>query len=155
MTIFPEPDNESPSTKLTIYNPADYPLPFDANTATRLLEFIEAGESVAFRDVEVVFTDEDGIVDINKTYLDRDYVTDIISFRLDEGETNEAIEGTLYCCAPRISEQSEEFDTESESEFLRIITHGLLHLTGYNDGTDEEKAHMTSLEDHYLQSLSH
>ena len=154
MTIFPDPDSESPSAKLTIHNPTDYKLPFDADSATRILELIEAGESVSFREVEIVFTDEDGIVVINKRYLERDYVTDIISFRLDEDETNESIEGTLYCCAPRIAEQSSEFDTDPESEFLRIITHGLLHLAGYNDTTDDEKTQMTSLEDHYLQSLS-
>jgi rRNA maturation RNase YbeY len=154
MTKFPDLDSESPSSKLAIYNPAEYPLPFDPDIAIQLLENIESGESVAFKYVEVVFTDEEGIVDINQTYLNRDYVTDIISFRLDDDESNHEIEGTLYCCAPRISEQSDEFDTTPESEFLRIIAHGLLHLTGYNDSTDEERRSMTSLEDRYLQSLN-
>jgi len=84
-------------------------------------------------------------------------VTDIISFRLDDenddNNSDQSIEGTLYCCAPRIAEQSAEFDADTKTEFLRVIVHGLLHLTGYDDQTESDKEKMTSLENHYLQSL--
>jgi rRNA maturation RNase YbeY len=154
MTKFPEPDIDSSSPKLEIFNPSGYTLPFQESDAQTLLDLIEKGESVQFNSVEIVFTDESGIIEINSEYLNRDYVTDIISFRLDDDDSNQAIEGTLYCCAPRIAEQSGEFNSDPESEFLRIIVHGLLHLTGYDDQTDSDKSAMTLLEDKYLQSLS-
>ena len=154
MTKFPEPDIDSSSPKLEIFNPSGYTLPIQESDAQKLLELVEKGESVQFNSVEIVFTDESGIIEINSEYLNRDYVTDIISFRLDDDDSNQAIEGTLYCCAPRIAEQSGEFDSDPESEFLRIIVHGLLHLIGYDDQTDSDKSAMTLLEDKYLQSLS-
>ena len=155
MTKFPEPDIDSSSPKLEIFNPSGYALPIQESDAQKLLELVEKGESVQFNSVEIVFTDESGIIEINSEYLKRDYVTDIISFRLDDDDSNQAIEGTLYCCAPRIAEQSGEFDSDPESEFLRIIVHGLLHLIGYDDQTDSDKSAMTLLEDKYLQSLSY
>lgn len=154
MTTFPEPDSAASTHKLDFFNPSGHPLPFEEYDAASLLKQIEAGESVFYHSVEVVFTDEAGIIDINTEYLNRDYVTDIISFRLDDDGCNKSIEGVLYCCAPRISEQSAEYGSDPETEFLRVIVHGLLHLTGYNDQTGSEKDSMTSLEDHYLQTLS-
>ena len=157
MTKFPEPDTGNGTPKLEIFNPSDYPLPFKEPEILACVQQIESGESVRFRTVEVVFTDEDEIVDINSEYLGRDYVTDIISFRLDDenddNNSDQSIEGTLYCCAPRIAEQSAEFDADTKTEFLRVIVHGLLHLTGYDDQTESDKEKMTSLESHYLQSL--
>ena len=159
MTKFPEPDPGNAPPKLEIFNPTGYSLPFNESELLACLHQIESRESVRFRNVEIVFTDEDGIVDINSEYLGRDYVTDIISFRLDDEnhdngiDSNQSIEGTLYCCAPRIEEQSAEFEADTKTEFLRIIIHGLLHLTGYDDQTESDKEKMTSLENHYLQSL--
>lgn len=101
--------------------------------------------------LELVYVTEENIIKINREFLDRAYVTDIISFRYDEDKTNAAIEGTLYCCAPRIQEQSEEFAESEEQEFKRIFIHGLLHLIGYEDGSKEQKKKMTSLENKYLK----
>lgn len=151
---FPEPAGGDSLSKIEIFNPTEHTLPFRESDAAFLLEQIESGESVHFHSVEIVFTDEAGIIDINTKYLSRDYITDIISFRLDEDESDQSIEGTLYCCAPRIAEQSAEYGSEPETEFLRVIVHGLLHLAGYDDQTEADKAAMTSREDHYLQTLS-
>jgi rRNA maturation RNase YbeY len=93
--------------------------------------------------------DEDEIVRINKEHLDRDYVTDIITFRYDESDAD-AIEGTMFCCAPRIAEQAEEFNESRKREFLRIYIHGLLHLIGYEDKSDQQKKEMTAKEETYL-----
>jgi len=154
MTKFPEPENSESQSTLEIFNPSGHVLPFKESDVNSILKHVEKRESVHFHSVELVFTDEAGIIDINSEYLNRDYVTDIISFRLDDDSSNQSIEGTLYCCAPRIAEQSEEFDSTPKTEFLRIIVHGLLHLVGYNDQSDTDKEKMTSLEDHYLQILS-
>ena len=154
MTKFPEPDTLDNSPKLEIFNPSEYTLPFTKDDALSLLELIEKEESVQYHSVEIIFTDEKWIIEINSKYLNRDYVTDIISFRMDDDDSNQSIEGVLYCCAPRIAEQSAEYDSNPESEFLRVIVHGLLHLIGYNDQTESDKSEMTAKEDHYLKSLS-
>lgn len=151
--MFPDPDSSDKLPELAVYNPSGHSLPFRSELIPKLLHFIESGENAAFSSLEIVFVDEDEIVRINTEYLERDYVTDIISFRYDEDESNSAIEGTLYCCAPRIEEQSREHKTKSEEEFLRVVAHGLLHLTGYNDQTEPDKKKMTELEDKYLKAV--
>tara|TARA_R110000868_G_scaffold341432_2_gene602282 strand:+ start:202 stop:600 length:399 start_codon:yes stop_codon:yes gene_type:complete len=116
----------------------------------KVFEFVAKHEKVTFELVETAYVDEQEIARINKEFLKRDYVTDIISFRYDEDASNTKIEGTLYCCLPRIIDQAKEFGEVPEKECLRILIHGLLHLIGYEDQSDQEKKEMTRLEDLYL-----
>ena len=144
---------EATDHPLQIFNTSGFNLPFKESEAAFLLDTISSEQQVNFAFVEVVFVDEKEIVRINKEFLERDYVTDIISFRYDEDTSNMEIEGTLYCCASRISEQASEFNQPPNREFLRIIVHGLLHLCGYEDATPDEKKEMTRLEDHFLSLI--
>ena len=138
---------------IQVFNQADTPLPFENNLLTDVAQQVAEHEECSFNFIEVVYVDEPKIIEINKEHLDRDYVTDIISFRYDDSETNEGIEGTLFCCAPRITEQAQEFGESEQREFLRIYIHGLLHLTGYEDQSSESKEQMTSKEDFYLRII--
>lgn len=145
------------SSILQIFNESDVKIPLNKARATSILKLISEAERVGFNLVELVYVDEQEIVRLNKEHLNRYYVTDIISFRYDEGQENgdnSAIEGTLYCCAPRIAEQSAEFKEPVEREFQRIFIHGLLHLAGYEDSSKEEKARMTDLENKYLKQIA-
>ncbi|MFP8488447.1 rRNA maturation RNase YbeY [Gracilimonas sp. Q87] len=136
---------------LQSFNESSVNVPLDQPTAQKILSLIEVHEKVVYSFVELVYVDEEEIIRINNEHLDRDYVTDIISFRYDEeSDGDQEIEGTLFCCAPRIKEQAQEFGESAEREFERILIHGLLHLIGYNDQTEEEKRSMTELEDKYL-----
>lgn len=157
MTAFPEIPGQSGDSVLSVHQPSKFDIPVKKSVLERLLHHIENEEEITFRFVELVYVDEKDIIQLNREYLDRDYITDIISFRYDEDsedQSGKAIEGTLYCCAPRIAEQSRELNAGSEEEFYRIFIHGLLHLAGYNDATSEEKRIMTQLENHYLEYLS-
>jgi len=118
-----------------------------------VLSLVSEKEKRSFEFVEVVFVNENEIISVNKKFLDRDYVTDIISFHYTE-EENASIEGTLYCCAPRIQEQADELNQPHKTEFFRIFIHGLLHLIGYEDQTPEEKLEMRNKEDFYLNLLA-
>lgn len=151
---FPDPSDFSDAIKLEVFNPSEFPLPFDEAEIHSALTEIEKNENVSYQAVEIVFVDESGIVDINKEHLKRDYITDIITFRYDEDSSNQHIEGTLYCCAPRISEQSQELEASESNEFLRVMIHGLIHLIGYDDQTEEDKKRMTELENLYLDKIS-
>lgn len=154
MTTFPDLPSPGELPKLEIFNPSGFSLPFNQGLIPSLVHHIETGEKIHFFQVEIVFITEEEITKINKHYLDREYITDIISFRYDEDSGNQQIEGTLYCCAPRISEQSKELNIPEEKEFLRIVAHGLLHLAGYEDASGEEKKKMTQLEDYYLAKIA-
>ncbi|MFU8812035.1 MAG: rRNA maturation RNase YbeY [Balneolaceae bacterium] len=147
------PDDLQPDADgLVVYNPAEFPLPLSDEQAHTLAAIIEEHETASFHSVEVIFVDEKEIVRLNKSYLNRDYVTDIISFRYDDDPKNNAIEGSLYCCAPRIAEQASEQSVPVQAEFARIVIHGLLHLIGYDDEQPDQKNTMTELEDRYLKA---
>lgn len=138
---------------IQLFNESGKELPIDVATIRRSVAEVEKHESCSYSLIEVVYVDEASIIDINKEYLDRDYVTDIITFRYNEDETGNYIEGTLYCCAQRIYEQSSELNVDAQTEFKRILIHGLLHLCGYDDQSPKAKEEMTSKENFYLQRV--
>jgi rRNA maturation RNase YbeY len=139
---------------IQIFNTSGIEIPISESDAIFVLEQIQAHQNCEYETVELVYVDETEITRINKEYLDHDYVTDIITFRLDDGFDNATIEGTIYCCAQRITEQAAEFNQSQKDEFLRVMIHGLIHLIGYNDQTPEEKKEMTRLEDHFLSTYN-
>lgn len=139
-----------PQPDIQLFNQTDLSPPLDGVTCIQLANLISKKEEASFSFVEVVYVGEDEIVRINKEHLDRDYVTDIITFRYDDSPNKENIEGTMFCCAPRIVEQAKEFGESTEKEFLRIYIHGLLHLIGYEDKSEPAKKEMTGKEDTYL-----
>lgn len=158
MTTFPDFPGESNESVLSVHNPSQFDLPVEILSLEKLIDLIQDGEDVVYGLIELVYVDEEGIIEINKKYLGRDYITDIISFNYNEkqkaaGSPKKKIEGTLYCCASRIAEQSSEMGSDMKQEFYRIFIHGLLHLAGYNDSSAEEKDTMTRLENHYLEQL--
>lgn len=135
---------------IELYNETNLTLPLQESLMDKVATAIAQEEGRVFTFVEVVFVDEQEIVRINKEHLERDYITDIISFRYDDPDRDPGIEGTLYCCAPRIQEQAREHNEPADREFLRIVIHGLLHLAGYNDQTESEKQVMTTKENTFL-----
>ncbi len=135
------------------FNESGASLPLDSTDAEQMAGFVEKGEQCRFHLIEIVFVSEQEIVHINNEHLERSYVTDIISFRYDRDDSNTAIEGTLYCCAPRIMEQAQEHGEPPAMEFRRIIIHGLLHLAGYEDQSDASRKKMREREDFYLGQL--
>jgi rRNA maturation RNase YbeY len=133
-----------------IFNISGISIPIKESDAIFISKLVQAHQKCEFELIELVFVDEQEITRINNTYLNHNYVTDIITFRLDDGIDNSAIEGTIYCCAQRISEQASEFNQTQKDEFLRVMIHGFIHLIGYSDQTPEEKKTMTTLEDYFL-----
>lgn len=155
------------SSPLQLFNMSGISVPLSRQNYETLIRIVEKNEKIRFSLLELVYVDEQEIIRINKEYLNRSYITDIISFSYDNNlsstdnplqDTNEidkvspsksetSLEGTLYCCAQRIIEQSVELNTDQMEEFSRVFIHGLLHLAGYDDQSPEEKRQMTSLED--------
>jgi probable rRNA maturation factor len=134
---------------IQLFNTTTAVLPVNQQDVDELLKLVADTTGVGFETVELVYVDTDTIVDINRRYLERDYITDVISFRLDDDD-DQAIEGTIYCCIPRLQEQALEYHVSERHEFARIAIHGLLHLTGYDDTSSDEKKAMTHMEDQLL-----
>lgn len=140
------------SVQLDIFNESGYEIPVEEDTLLRILNDISRGENVEFSEVEIAYVSEDQIIKTNREFLKKDYVTDIITFSYHQNSATEPVEGTLYCCAPRIYEQANELGENSYDEFLRVFIHGVLHLCGYKDASEDEKYVMREKENYYLKT---
>ena len=111
------------------------------------LRFVAESEIFTLGDISVIFCSDNYILDINQRFLQHDYFTDIITFDYSE---NGRISGDLFISVDSVRENSIEYGTEFEDELHRVIVHGILHLIGYDDHTEEEIRTMRSKENYYL-----
>ncbi len=132
-----------------IFNQTAESIPFGKEELVYVIELIQERESRNFYRVEVVFVDDNEILEINSRYLGHDYVTDIITFPYHDD--NAPVEGTLFCCITQIKRQSQELNTRFKTEVLRVVIHGLLHLVGHVDTTDFQRDQMHALENKYIK----
>ncbi len=90
-----------------------------------------------------IFCSNSFLLQINNKYLQHDYFTDIITFDYVKENT---IEGDVFISCEMVKENSKIFGVNLEDEFLRVVSHGVLHLLGYGDGTESEKLLMREKE---------
>jgi len=98
--------------------------------------------------LQYVFISDEELIKINQKYLNHDEYTDIITF--DLSDSSEEIEGEIYISRDRIIENAKQLGLTTESEFARVIAHGLLHLCGFDDKTSAAKSEMTAAEEAFL-----
>ena len=98
--------------------------------------------------INIIFCSDPYILDINRKYLGHDYYTDIITFDYCEDNT---LSGDLFVSVDTVKSNSEFYKTDFFDELCRVMVHGLLHLIGYDDHTDEEKKMMRYKENYYLE----
>jgi probable rRNA maturation factor len=77
--------------------------------------------------------------------------TDVIS--LDYSTTKNLLEGEIHIGMPAARRQAKEYGVELKIELLRLIAHGLLHLSGYDDNTEKRRLAMSRLEDRALKAF--
>lgn len=118
----------------------------------KTIPLLLAEESKEVGDISLVFCTDEELLQVNKDHLNHDFYTDIITFDYCEGNT---ISGDLFISTERVAANATEFGVDFEEELARVVFHGLLHLSGYNDKSEEDKATMRSKENHYLNKLFH
>lgn len=117
----------------------------------RWLKMVAGSEIRKIGDINFIFCSDNYILDVNMKYLQHDYFTDIITFDYCEGKV---LSGDLFISVDSVRENSIEFGTDFEEELHRVIVHGVLHLIGYDDHTEEDKKVMRQKENYYLQMRS-
>jgi probable rRNA maturation factor len=113
-------------------------------------------------EVEVVLADEAIVRDLNRLYRGRDEPADVLSFAAMEGEAflaapDEAPSlGEVVICLPIAKSQAADAGRSATGEIAHLLTHGLLHLLGYDHEEDEaESQRMKAREDELLASLGY
>ncbi|KQT24462.1 rRNA maturation factor [Chryseobacterium sp. Leaf405] len=123
-------------------------LPETVNTEyTKWLEDIILSEGKKLGEINYIFCDDEYLLKVNQDYLQHDYYTDIITFDYVKGKT---ISGEIFVSLQRISDNASTLSRKYEEELRRVLAHGILHLSGYKDKTEDEEKLMRSKEDHYL-----
>ncbi len=97
------------------------------------------------------FCSDEKLLEINRERLGHDFYTDIVTFPLTDCEI---VLSSEFCLSlDRIKENAETFGRSYESELHRVIIHGVLHLIGFDDHTDEEEEMMREKEEEALKLL--
>lgn len=106
------------------------------------------GENRKLNRLGYVFCSDDNLLQINRSFLQHDFYTDIITF--DLSENREEIIGEVYVSVDRIKDNAKTLKVSFEDEALRVLFHGALHLCGYKDKKKADVAIMRKMEDHYI-----
>jgi rRNA maturation RNase YbeY len=125
-------------------------LPIDSITET--LPVLVSLESFELGDVTLIFCTDEELLAINKEHLAHDYYTDIITFNYN---TDSLLSGDLFISVDRVTDNAQLLGVSMEEELHRVCYHGVLHLVGYNDKTDDEIKVMRAKENFYLNKLFH
>ncbi|AZA91663.1 Probable rRNA maturation factor [Chryseobacterium nakagawai] len=111
------------------------------------LEDLILSEGKKLGEINYIFCDDEYLLKINQDYLQHDYYTDIITFDYVKGKT---ISAEIFVSLQRISDNASTLSRDYEDELRRVLAHGILHLIGYKDKTEEEEKEMRRMEDLYL-----
>ena len=102
-------------------------------------------------EIAYIFCDDAKILEVNKTYLQHDYFTDIITFDYCEGAV---LNGDIFISLDTVRTNAKEFGVTFDNELHRILIHGILHLCGQEDKTPEARLEMTRKENEALQMIT-
>lgn len=107
-------------------------------------------ENKELGDVNLIFCSDEYLLSINQEHLNHDYYTDIITFDYSIENT---VSGDLFISYDRVKDNAETLKTDKQTELYRVCVHGLLHLCGYKDKSEEDEAIMRSKEDEALHLI--
>lgn len=99
-------------------------------------------------EINYIFCSDDYLLEINKSYLNHDTLTDIISFDYSLG--NE-LNGDIYISIDRVRENAHDFGVSFHEELLRVMVHGVLHYCGFKDKTQKDEVLMREKEDEKIK----
>lgn len=134
------------STKSISFNFIDKTFSFrERNKHREWIILCLAKEKKELGELSYNFCSDKHLLGINKSYLNHDYYTDIITFDLSENP--KTISGDIYISIDRVKENAKANNTTFHVELKRVMIHGILHLCGYKDKSKKDIAEMRKKED--------
>ena len=128
------------------FEDVDFTLP-DEQSLKNWIDCTVKNEHCFTGNLSYIFCSDEYLWDMNKQYLGHDYYTDIITFDYVE---DKYVSGDMFISYDRVCDNAENFNVSRETELLRVMIHGVLHLVGYDDLTDEQEAEIHKMEDFYI-----
>lgn len=136
------------------YNGNDEPKTFDlaqvglnARLVARWIRAVAAEYGYSVGNINYLLCNDEQILAVNREFLQHDYYTDVITF---DYTTARCLNGDIFISLDTVRSNAEMVGATFDHELLRILIHGVLHLTGQADKTPETKAEMTRKEEKAL-----
>ena len=120
------------------------------NVMSLIMSEIALSYGVQFTDINVVLMTDEEHTAMNISHLGHEYSTDILTFDVSYDDT---ISGDIYINWDVCLNNAKEYSVSSDEELYRLMIHGLLHLVGLNDHSDEEIKEMRNAEQRYLDKI--
>lgn len=122
----------------------------DKKVVRKWIEDVAANHNRIVGNITYIFTDDSGILAVNRQFLQHDYYTDIITF---DYSRRRLISGDIYISLKTVASNAEGLGTDYVTELHRVIIHGVLHLCGINDKGPGEREIMEKHENDALALL--
>ena len=141
--ILPEDDSGETADLIQYYSEdVDFDLA-DAHAITSWLREVVRRESKELSELAFIFCSDEYLHRLNMEYLRHDTYTDIITFPYADPP---AVSGDIFISIERVRENSLTFSSSFERELHRVMVHGVLHLCGYKDKTEQQEKEMREKE---------
>lgn len=132
--------------KIEFHYEIDYTLDLEERYSDWISRLITK-EGAILGNLDYVFCDDKYLLEINEKYLNHNTLTDIITFDYTDDKT---VSGDIFISVDRVKENASKFEVDFIVELQRVMSHGVLHLLGYNDKTQKEKDVMRSKENEMI-----
>lgn len=126
----------------------EFQLPDEAAVINWLYDVVKRENQIAGT-INFIFCSDDFLHAMNVKYLQHDTLTDVITFPY----SNLNVDGDIFISIDRVRENALDLNIPFLNEMYRVMIHGVLHLLGYNDHTEELKKDMRQKEDTYLNLI--
>ena len=118
----------------------------------KIIEIVYENENVHDCSISIIFTNDELVSSLKKSFFKINELTDVIAFRLND-YCEENVEGEVYISVERVFYNAKKYNEKKTNEISRILIHGILHLLNYKDDTNKGKNLMTEKENFYLAKI--
>ncbi len=123
----------------------------DKKSVQSIAKLIAAELKLYLKSLEFNFISSKTMIEVNKNYLKHNYSTDIITF--DYSDEKNILDGEIFISVQDAVENSKKYHVSADNELLRLITHGILHLIGFDDTTGAKRKKMKIVENDVIQKF--
>jgi len=132
---------------IEFFHEGDFRLSFSDDYSYWISRVMET-EGAHLGNINYIFCEDEYLLKINQKHLNHNTFTDIITFDYSKGQV---ISGDIFISIDRVKENADIFNKTFQEELLRVMAHGILHLLGYNDKTNDEVLVMRNKEEEKIK----
>jgi probable rRNA maturation factor len=132
------------------YEDIEAPSFLNQEVISNWLNDIASGYQSKIVNLQYIFCDDEYMLEVNREHLNHDYYTDIITFPYQEGKL---VEADILISLESVQENADHYKVTYQEELMRVMVHGLLHVVGFSDKTEEESLKMRKAEDEAIAKI--